>query len=319
MKMILKNIKTLVLLSFLVFEGTQVKAQYDAMFTQYMFNEMFINPAYAGSSGAMNATLLHRQQWVSFDGRPVTTSFSVHGPIIDEKMGVGLSVLNEKIGVLNRNLIYGNYAYRLKIKDKGTLAMGLMAGIDNQVNKFAQLKVNDDGTSDPQLSQNSPSIVAPNFGTGLYYNTKTFYGGFSIPRMIDNEVKFNPAGASVKTSAVSFKKFTYYFTAGNMFTLTEDIKLRANAMLKYVASAPMQIDLGGNVLFKEMFWAGLSYRSKSSMSLILGVQVNKQFLISYSYDYGVNQIQKYSQGSHEFVLNYLFAYKGKKVVTPRYF
>src|ERR1043165_6298996 len=93
------------------------KAQFDAMFTQYMFNEMFINPAYAGSKEAMSATLLHRQQWVSFPGRPVTTSFSLHGPLMDNKMGLGLSVLTEKIGVLTRNLVYGTYAYRMKLKE----------------------------------------------------------------------------------------------------------------------------------------------------------------------------------------------------------
>jgi len=318
MKRDLNKYSKLLALAAVLFCGNFAKAQYDAMFTQYMFNEMFINPAYAGSKGAMSATLLHRQQWVNFSGRPVTTSFALHGPIINEKMGVGLSILNESIGVLQRNLIYGDYAYRLKAGEKGTLALGLMAGVDMQLNRFSELKVNDDGTVDPQLSQNSPNIIAPNLGTGVYYHTKSFYGGFSIPRLIDNQVSFNNGGA-VKTSKVEFNKFTYYITAGNLFTLNEELKLRANTMLKYVSGAPLQIDIGGNFLIKEMLWAGLSYRSGSSIALLLGYQVNSQFLVNYSYDYGVNQIQKYSQGSHEFVLSYLFAYKGKKVVTPRYF
>ncbi len=318
MKRSLKNSSGLIALLAVLFSSTVSRAQYDALFTNYMFNEMFINPAYAGSNGAMSATLLHRQQWVNFSGRPVTTSFSLHGPIVNEKMGVGLSILNEKIGVLQRNLIYGDYAYRLKVQDKGTLALGLMAGVDMQVNRFSELKVSDDGSVDPQLMQNSPNIIAPNLGTGVYYHTKSFYGGFSIPRLIDNQVSFNGGGA-VKTSKVQFKKMTYYFTAGNMFTLNDELKLRANAMIKYVAAAPMQIDIGANLLIKDMFWTGLSFRSGSAIALLLGYQVNSQFLVNYSYDYGVNQIQKYSQGSHEFVLSYLFAYKGKKVVTPRYF
>jgi type IX secretion system PorP/SprF family membrane protein len=318
MKIDLNKLAKLTILMMLMLCVNFLKAQYDAQFTNYMFNEMFINPAYAGSNGAMSATLLHRQQWVNFSGRPVTTSFSLHGPIINDKMGVGISVLNERIGVLQRNLIYGDYAYRIKVQDKGTLALGLMAGVDMQVNRFSELKVNDNGISDPQLSMNSPNIVAPNMGTGVYYHTKSFYGGFSIPRLIDNQVRFDGGGA-IKTSKVQFKKFTYYFTAGNMFTINDEFKLRANAMVKYVAAAPIQIDLGANLLFKDMFWTGLSFRSGSAISLLLGYQVNSQFLVNYSYDYGVNQIQKYSQGSHEFVLSYLFAYKGKKVVTPRYF
>ena len=136
-----------------------IYAQYDAMFTQYMFNEMFINPAYAGSKEAMNATLLHRQQWVSFPGRPVTTSFSLHGPLQDDKMGLGLSVLSEKIGVLNRSLIYGSYAYRLPLA-KGKLAMGLMGGLETQNNRLSTLRVNSDisAPADPQFAQNDWSM-----------------------------------------------------------------------------------------------------------------------------------------------------------------
>ena len=319
MKTSSKNFTRFLIPVLLFISAPALKAQFDAMFTQYMFNEMFINPAYAGSNGAMSATLLHRQQWVNFAGRPVTTSFSLHGPVIDDKMGIGLSVLNEKIGVLQRNLIYGDYAYRLKVQETGTLALGLMAGVETQYNRFSELKVNNDGTSDPQLSYNSPNIVAPNLGTGVYYHTKTFYGGLSIPRLINNQVNFENGGAAVKTSKVQLGKCSYYITAGNMFVINEEIKIRANTMIKYVPSAPLQIDLGGNLLIRDMFWAGLSYRSGSALSILLGVQVNKQFLVNYAYDYGVNQIQKYSQGTHEFVLNYLFAYKGKKVVTPRYF
>jgi len=295
------------------------KAQYDALFTQYMFNEMFVNPAYAGSKEAMSATLLHRQQWVNFPGRPITTSFSLHGPLMNNKMGLGISVLNESIGVLNRNLLYASYAYRIKTSENGRLAFGLMGGLETQSNKFSSLKVSGDGVSDPQFASNNASFQAPNFGAGIYYNTKSFYAGLSIPRMIDNEVKFNGSGADVKTTKVDVSKFTYYITAGNVFKLNEDLKLKANGMLKVVQNAPLQFDLGANLLIKDLIWAGLSYRSGSAISAILGIQVSKQFLVSYSYDYGLNKIQSYSQGSHEIVLNYLFSFKGRKITTPRYF
>ena len=295
------------------------KAQYDALFTQYMFNEMFINPGYAGSREAMSATLLHRQQWVNFAGRPVTTSFSLHGPLMNNKMGLGISVINETIGVLTRNLLYASYAYRIKTSENGRLAFGLMGGLETQMNKFSTLKVSDNGIADPQFSQNNVGFQAPNFGAGIYYNTKTFYAGLSIPRMINNQVKYNGSGADVKTTKIDFSKFTYYITAGNVFKLNEDLKLKANGMLKVVQNAPLQFDIGANLLIKDLIWAGLSYRSNSALAVILGVQVNKQFLVSYSYDYGLNKIQSYSQGSHEIAINYLFAYKGRKIVTPRYF
>jgi type IX secretion system PorP/SprF family membrane protein len=319
--MIRKSTNGLLAFTLMMFYSFTVRGQYDAMFTQYMFNEMFINPAYAGSKEAMSATLLHRQQWVSFPGRPVTTSFSLHGPLMNNKMGVGLSVLNEKIGVLNRNLIYGSYSYRIKLNDRSALAMGLMAGLENQSNKLGTLKVSNDinAAPDPQFAQNSPNVSAPNAGAGLFYSTRSLYIGASVPRLIDNQVKFSTTGSTIRTTAISAEKFTYYFTGGYVFDLSENIKLRTNVMVKAVQNSPSQIDLGGNFLFSELIWAGISYRSNSSMSALLGVQASKQLFMCYSYDYGLNAIQKYSQGSHELVLSYLFSFTGRKVVTPRYF
>jgi type IX secretion system PorP/SprF family membrane protein len=324
MKNIIIKTRAAVLSSILLFAAQAVKAQYDAMFTQYMFNEMFINPAYAGSKEAMSATLMHRQQWVNFPGRPITTSFSLHGPVQGDKMGLGFSILNEKVGVMTRNLIYASYAYRLKFANKSTLAMGLMGGLENQMNKLNTLKVSNDAASaqaqvDPQFG-NTPNVVAPNFGAGLYYSAKKLYVGLSIPRMIDNTVKFGTDGTStIKTTKIAPSKFTYYLTAGYVFTLNEDFKLKTNVMMQAVQNAPLVLNIGANLLIKDLVWAGLSYRSGSSLSVILGLQVNKQFLVCYSYDYGLNMIQQYSQGSHEIVLNYLFSFTGRKIVTPRYF
>lgn len=313
-----KSLKITVLISFVVLVFSHnIRAQYDAMFTQYMFNETFINPAYAGSKEAMSASILHRQQWMNFPGRPITTTFSVHGPLMNNKMGVGLSVLNEQIGKLNRNIVYLNYAYRIKAGDNGTLAFGLMAGIHNQVNKLSELKASESG--DIQISQNTPNMISPNFGAGLYYSNKNFYAGLSIPRMVDDGYMFNSSGAFEKNISLSPKKFHYYITAGYLYSINEDVKLKPQAMIKMVQNAPVQFDVNVNVLMKNFIWAGLGYRSNSNIAAIVGVQINPQFLVCYSYDYGTTKIQKYSQGSHEITLSYLFAYKNQKVVTPRYF
>jgi type IX secretion system PorP/SprF family membrane protein len=312
-----KHIKLQIILMALLFGLNIAKAQYDAMFTQYMFNEMFINPAYAGSKDAMSTTLLHRQQWLNFPGRPVTTSFSLHGPLMGSKMGLGLSVLNEKIGVLNRNLVYATYAYRIQTSAKGKLAFGLMAGLHNQVNRFADLKTTDVG--DIQVAQNSPSTLAPNFGTGIYYNTDKFYAGFSIPRMIDDRVTFDAQGDAIKNIGVSPNRFHYYLTAGYMFTISESLKLKPQAMIKAVQNAPLQYEVNVNALIIDKIWAGLGYRSNASAVGLLGAQITPQLVASYSYDYGINEIQKYSQGSHELAISYLFSFKGRKVTSPRYF
>lgn len=293
------------------------RAQYDAMFTQYMFNEMFINPGYTGSKDAMAVNLLHRQQWVNFPGRPVTTTFSIHGPLMNNKMGLGLSVLNEQIGKLNRNLAYLNYAYRVKTGSKGQLSFGLMAGIHNQVNKLSELKSTDAG--DIQVSQNTPSLIAPNFGAGIHYYTNKFYAGISIPRMVNDGYLFNETGDVVKNTKIDVQKFHYYLTIGNVFEINEDFKLKPQAMVKMVQNAPLQYDVNVNALIKNLIWAGVSYRSSADVSAIVGVQVNPQFIVSYSYDYALTKMQKYSQGSHEIALGYVFSFKEKKVTTPRYF
>lgn len=319
MKRYIKKIKGVTLIVILTFFTTTVSAQYDAMFTQYMFNEMYINPAYAGSKEAMSATLLHRQQWVNFPGRPITTSFSLHGPLMKNKMGLGISALNEKIGVLNRNLVYISYAYRIKTGPSSTLAFGLMAGIHNQVNKLSTLNPNNDGSVDPRFGQNNSNILTPNFGAGIYFSNKTFYTGLSIPRMINDNLILNSSGNVSGNTDISALKFHYYYTIGNIFTLSPDLKLKTQAMIQAVPNSPVLFNLNANVLVKEVLWLGLSYRSNAAISVIAGVQINPQFLVSYSYDYDLSKIQKYGQGSHEISLNYLFSYKLKKLATARYF
>jgi len=293
------------------------KAQYDAMFTQYMFNEMFINPAYAGSKDAMAISLLHRQQWVNFPGRPITTTASIHGPVLGKKMGIGLSFLNEKIGTLNRNLVYLNYSYRVKIGKTGTLAFGLMGGIHNQVNKLSTVKTTDD--NDVQFTQNTPSVITPNFGAGIYYSNPKFYAGISVPRLVDDNVSFTSTGGVLKTTKISPSSFHYYLVLGGIIELNDNLKLKPQAMVKAVQNAPIEFDVNVNALIKNLIWAGVGYRSGSDIVGILGVQINPQLNFTYSYDYGLTKIQKYSVGSHEIALGYVFAYKGKKIVSPRYF
>lgn len=309
--------KSLLILIAVIFGSIGAKAQYDAMFTQYMFNEMYINPGYTGSKEAMAVNLLHRQQWVNFPGRPITTTASLHGPLMNNKMGLGISFLNEQIGKLNRNIVYLNYAYRIKTGKDGHLAFGIMGGVHNQVNKLSELKATDAG--DIQVSQNTPSIMSPNFGAGIYYSTSKMYAGISIPRMLDDTYKFDQSGSFSKKTSFSAQKFHYYLTAGYVFDISDDIKLKPQAMIKMVQNAPLQYDVNVNCLIKNRIWAGLGYRSSSDISAIVGIQVNPQFLVSYSYDYGLNQIQKYSSGSHEIAIGYLFAYKQRKVSSPRYF
>lgn len=310
---------TVMAISLFLFKGvtSTVKAQYDAMFTQYMFNEMFINPAYAGYKDALAVTALHRQQWVGFDGRPITTSVTIHSPVYQGRMGLGLSYLNEKLGVLNRNLIYLSYAYRVKTGAKGHLSFGIMGGIHIQNEKLGDLAVAD--PDDPHFSANTGNIITPNFGFGMLYSTEKFYAGLSIPRLVDDDITMGSYGNVVKNIGIHPAKFHYYLTVGRMFEISEAFKLKPQLMLKAVINAPVEFDVNLNALIKERLWLGVSYRSVSDISGIIGVHIVPQFLISYSYDYSLSKLNTVSSGSHELALSYLFSYKGKKIVNPRYF
>ncbi len=313
--------KKLIICTLVLLLGSTAKvlAQYDPMFTQYMFNEMFINPAYAGSKEALAINALHRQQWVGFEGRPVTTTLSMHGPLANNKMGIGLSFLNENIasGKLKRNLAYITYAYRIKTGEKGHLSFGLMGGAHIQSNNYASLQTTD--INDVRFSANTGNVMTPNFGAGIYYSTQKFYAGLSLPRMVADNLGITSTGDVKKNTSIDPSKFHYYFTIGRVFNAGDDVKLKPQVMLKAVKNAPVEMDLNLSALLMEKIWIGASYRTKADLSFLAGIQVNPQFLVSYSYDYSLNDLSSYNSGSHEIGLGYVFGFKGKKVISNRYF
>jgi type IX secretion system PorP/SprF family membrane protein len=167
-------------------KGFDAKAQYEPQFTQYMNNEMFINPAYAGTRGNLAATMLYRYQWVGIEGSPRTATFAVHSPFMYNKIGVGLCIMNDKIGVTNQTGVFANYAYHLQTSEKGTLSFGLQGGVINVKENLLDLVTIEE--NDPEFSQNIPNKLMPNFGYGMYYHTQKFYAGVSIPRFLENKV-----------------------------------------------------------------------------------------------------------------------------------
>lgn len=297
--------------------ANKANAQYDAMFTQYMHNEMFINPAYTGSKEALSVTLLDRQQWLGFTGRPKTMTLSINGPLFNDKMGLGISLMNDQLGVINRNLVYLSYAYRIKTSAKGTLAFGLMGGFHFQDIGLSDVTTIDPG--DPSFMADIHNLATPNVGFGMYYYTGKFFTGISIPRMIDDGLALNETGNILKHLVVRPAKFHYYFTIGRTFRTSSNVLLKPQIMLKAVVNSPLEMDLNLSALFFEKFWLGASYRSLADASMIAGIQITPQFLISYAYDYQLTEIQRFSSGSHEILLSYLFSYKGQKITSPRYF
>ncbi|HNQ12876.1 MAG TPA: type IX secretion system membrane protein PorP/SprF [Bacteroidia bacterium] len=292
----------------------QVNAQFEPQFTQYMFNEMFINPAYAGVRENISATAFYRNQWVGIEGAPKTQTFSIHGPVYKNKVGIGLSVMNEEIGVMHQFAALSNYAYRINT-GAGNLAFGLQLGVVNFQENLADLITVD--PNDQQFLENTPTKTAFNAGYGMYFNNKKFFAGISIPRMVYN--KINVAAGNKVENTVDIRNWHYFLTSGYVWTLSEDLKLKTSTMIKAVDGAPLSMDFNAMFLIKEMLWIGGGYRSEDAVAAMVQFQFNDQLRAGYSFDYTLSRLQNYNSGTHEIMMGYDFSFNKKKVITPRYF
>ncbi len=292
----------------------KTNAQYDPLFTQYMFNEMFVNPAYAGSRDAISATALYRDQWVGVEGAPKTQTLSIHGPIKNKKIGLGLSVMNESIGVEKKVGILKSYAYRLQTGYNSRLSFGLQAGLINIRENY--LDVIEHAEGHPQFSQNVQAVV-PNAGFGLYFSNLKFYAGFSIPRLIDNYI--DPKNGVEIKNKLDMQNWHYFLTGGYVFTVNETIKLKPMTMIRAADGATVQYDLSLAAFFKDAFCIGATYRSGAASAAFAQVNITKQLRLGYSYDYTLSKLNKYTSGSHEITLGYDIPLKKTGILTPRYF
>jgi len=311
------KISVIVFLILSLSSSLSVFAQFDAMFTQYVNNEMFINPAYTGSKEGLCVTALHRQQWVSFEGRPVTTTLTMHSPIGNNNMGLGLSLLDERIGVTKRNIIYLSYAYKIQLNTKSHLAFGIMGGVHIQSDNYADVLT--DQNNDPWFSQNVHNRTSPNFGFGVNYYTDKFFAGIAIPRLLDDKIGYNDLGKPFTNLNLEPASFHYFLTIGRVCTVNDNFLIRPTVMVKAVKYAPIEFDINVSTLINQHLWLGASYRSKADICANLGLQLGPRYLISYSYDYTSSALNKVTTGSHEIVLSALIGYKGKKISSNRYF
>jgi len=288
-------------------------AQQDALFSQYMFNMMLVNPAYAGSRDVISLSALYRKQWLNVPGAPETMTFSADTPLKNEKMGVGLTVFNDRIGVTNSTGFYANYAYRVRVSDKGTFSMGASAGLTNYKADLAGVKHSDDGTSDNAFSANVSKIL-PNVGLGLFYNTDKFYVGASMPHVLNNKLENDP-----KVTARQYRHG--YLMGGYVFALNHNFKLRPSALLKFVSGAPLQLDLNANLWMYDIVAFGLSYRSAAAPLAMIELQITEQLRFGYAFDFShnINPGNNLGRTTHEVLLRYEFGYDKAKVLTPRYF
>lgn len=288
-------------------------AQQDIMISQYMFDGLLLNPAYAGTHKYFTSSLLHRSQWVGMDGAPRTNIFTIDGPVNDNKMGIGFIVSNDHIGITDQTDMYANYSYQIPLGD-GKLSFGLKAGVSKYTYKFDELVYWDN--NDQVFLGNRSSAWLPKFGAGLYYYTSKWYAGFSVPTLVAYDPNHN-FGSDVNNSG--FVKKHYYAVSGYVFNLNENFKLKPSILLKYVAAAPLEADLNLHLLYRDQLWFGASYRTNDAFTVMLEYQTNNRFRVGYAYDYTTSKIKNYSSGTHEIMLGYDFGKDLIKVKTPRYF
>ena len=306
--------KIFFIIYFVLLNAVCVFAQQDAMFSQYMFNTVAVNPAYAGSRDVISATALYRKQWTNIPGSPRTVTFSVDAPLKNEKVGLGLLLVNDKIGVTNTTGVYASYAYRIRLK-KGTLAMGLQAGFSQYVADLNSVKLDPDNTYDANFTGVYTNKTLPNFGVGFYYNTDKFYVGLSMPHILNNNLSSQSDGLS--NNARQYRQ--YFIMGGYVFKLTDDVKLKPSTLIKVVGGAPIQFDINTNVWFFDAIAIGASYRTSKTLVAMLEIQATKQFRFGYAYDFTLGNLSSYAGGAHEVMLRYEFGYVKAKILSPRYF
>ncbi len=281
--------------------------------SQYMFNGLVINPAYAGSKDFMSTALMVRKQWAGYKGAPVTQNASIHGPLKKKNVGLGLMISNDKIGITLQTDVYASYAFHIPL-ERGKFSLGLQGGFSYFKSNFAELTFWDN--NDPVYAVNSLTNLQPNFGFGSYYYSKRFYAGLSIPQLISYD---SIQTLNLYKDKMHHQSRHYYLNSGIIFDGNKDFVIRPSVLLKYVDNAPLQYDINLNILLSNIFWIGASYRSEDAIVAIFEYQVDRKFRIGYSYDMTLSQLKNYSTGSHEIMLGYDFGYNVLKMKTPRYF
>ena len=285
------------------------QAQQDPQYTQYMYNMNVVNPAYAGSKETLSLTALYRKQWSGLDGAPETITFSGHSPVTDE-VGLGLSVIKDELGPVKETNAYVDFSYTLQVGENLKLALGLKAGATFHDVGLADLELQD--PNDPFFSQDI-SNTYPNIGAGAFFYGDNFYVGLSVPNFL-NSVHLDENGLKYGSETNH-----YFATAGYVFQVSENMKLKPSVMVKSAFDAPLSFDGNINALFYEKFELGVSYRLEDSFSGLVGFQATDYLRIGYAYDHVISELDAVASASHEVILTFDVFFKKKSLRSPRYF
>nr|WP_321412976.1 type IX secretion system membrane protein PorP/SprF [uncultured Allomuricauda sp.] len=294
-----------------------INAQQDPQYTQYMYNTQVVNPAYAGSREVLSFGLLGRTQWVGFEGSSQTATFTVNSPIgLYKNMGLGLSIVHDRIDPQVESNVVVDYAYRVNVGLDTKLSMGLKAGLDILNVDYTLLNIY--AENDQFFQSNIDNTILPQIGAGVYLNNEKFYAGISVPNFLNSRHFDDSDLQNADTDDIAVERLHYFFIAGYVFDLNENLKFKPATLVKYVSGTPLQWDLSANFLIQEKFTLGASYRWSASISALAGFQITNNFFAGLAYDYQSTAIEQFSNGSYEVFLRFEL-FNNDRVVTPRFF
>lgn len=314
-----KSIRNTLLLAIILW-GVSTQAQQDAQYTQYMYNTMSVNPAYAGSRGQLSMAALYRSQWMGLDGAPETFTLNLHSPIRESRVGYGVSVVHDNIGdgVVQETYLDAVVSYTVDVSRDARLSFGLKAGGNMLSLDFSGLRNFD---SEPVPSENIDNRFSPNFGLGVYYHTDRFYAGLSAPNLLQSEYFDNNQQDANDVQFLSTERINFYMITGYVFDLNYNLKFKPALLTKVVSGAPLQLDLSGTFLFNEKFSFGAAYRWDAAISGLMGFQLNQQLMIGLAYDRETTELggTQFNDGSFEIFLRWELIKSFERVVSPRFF
>ncbi|MEW7280780.1 type IX secretion system membrane protein PorP/SprF [Aquimarina sp. 2201CG1-2-11] len=303
---------------------TQNYAQQDAQYTQYMYNTVSVNPAYAGSRGVLSIMGLHRSQWVGLEGAPRTQTLTLNTPIGEsERLGLGLSIVNDQIGPTDETYFDIDFSYTIPTSDTGKLSLGLKAGghlLNVNFDELTRFVSNDVVFSNGGIDNK----FSPNVGIGIYYHTDRFYMGLSAPNLLETDHFDESSTTNTDGNTISFlaeERINYYLIGGYVFNLSEEVKFKPAVLSKLVFGAPLQVDLSANFLLYDRLTLGAAYRWSAAVSGMVGFQVSDALMIGFAYDRETTELgqTQFNDGSYEVMLRFELFKKYNRMLTPRFF
>lgn len=305
----MKNTSLLILL-ISIFTVTKSGAQQQRpVQSLYMFDLLLINPAYAGSQVQLSATSIYRNQWVNLEGAPQTFTASIQSSLLNERMGLGLVVGKDGLGVHENINLFASYAYRIKLYNGARFSMGLQAGADFLQSDFTKTTVPTtstigggiNGAADPYY--NATNATNPNFGAGLFYSNRNYYAGISVPYILENDIIQNIESGTLTAESVKNTR-NYFITGGITFPMNPNFKVLTSTLLRFQDGAPLSFDLNAMGVIKEVVGLGGGYRLKEGLIFLFELKINENFHVGYAYDKTLSTLGRVSNGSHELMINY---------------